>query len=81
MGMLNEIFERYWGTVTVTAGKQVDTAPSKRRALRSLGKLIEFIEAGDAEGAEAHWRTHLQAVEKTMRNWLPAAKVIDILDV
>jgi len=80
MGMLNEIFERYWGTVTVAAAQKVDTAPSKRRALRSLEKLIEYIEAGDAEGAEAHWRTHVQAVDKTMRNWLPAAKVIDILD-
>jgi hypothetical protein len=27
MGMLNEIFERYWGTVTVAAAQKVDTAP------------------------------------------------------
>jgi DNA-binding FadR family transcriptional regulator len=80
MGMLNEIFERYWGTVTATAGQQIDTTPSKRRGLRALEKLIEYIEAGDGDAAEAHWRKHMQAVEKAMRNWLPAAKVIDILD-
>jgi DNA-binding FadR family transcriptional regulator len=81
MGMLNDIFERYWAAITVTAGQQIDTAPSKRRGLRSLEKLIEYIEAGDGEGAENHWRKHTQAVEKAMRGWLPAAKVIDILDL
>jgi hypothetical protein len=32
------------------------------------------------KNAAAHWRQHMQTVEKTMRNWLPAATVIDILD-
>jgi hypothetical protein len=45
-----------------------------------MEKLIEFIEAGDGAGAEMHWRKHTLAVEKAMRNWLPAAKVIDLLD-
>jgi len=80
MGMLNNIFERYWGTVTATAGGQIDNAPDKRRGLRSLEKLIEYIEAGDGDNAEAHWRKHTTTVEKMMRNWLPTGKVIDILD-
>lgn len=79
MSMLNDIFERYWGTVTATAGQQMDNTPAKRRGLRAMEKLIEFIEAGDGAGAEAHWRKHTQAVEKAMRSWLPAAKVIDLL--
>ena len=81
MGMLNHIFELYWGTVTVTAGQELDIAPDKRRGLRSLEKLIEYIEAGDGPAAEAHWRKHTEAVEKTMRKWLPAARVVDILDL
>lgn len=80
MGMLNHIFERYWGTVTATAGQQMDNAPDKRRGLRSLEKLIEYIAAGDGNGAELHWSKHTAKVEKMMRNWLPAGKVIDILD-
>jgi DNA-binding FadR family transcriptional regulator len=80
MGMLNEIFERYWGTVTATAGKQMDNTRAKRRGLKALEKLIEFVEAGDGDGAEAHWHKHTLAIEKGMRNWLPAAKVIDLLD-
>jgi DNA-binding FadR family transcriptional regulator len=80
MGMLNRIFELSWGTLSATAGRQLDNAPDKRRALRSLEKLVEYIEAGDGPGAEAHWRKHTEAVEKTMTKWLPAAKVVDILD-
>ena len=30
-----------------------------RRAYRTREKLIDLIEAGDADGAEALWRTHL----------------------
>jgi DNA-binding FadR family transcriptional regulator len=80
MGMLNRIFELSWGTLTATAGRQLDNAPDKRRGLRSLERLVEYIEAGDGPGAEAHWRKHTEAVEKTMTKWLPAAKVVDILD-
>lgn len=80
MGMLNDIFERSWGHVTATAGAEIDNSRAKRRGLRSLEKLIDLIEAGDGDGAEAHWRKHVEFVEKAMRAWLPAGEVIDILD-
>jgi DNA-binding FadR family transcriptional regulator len=80
MGMLNHIFELAWGTLTATAGQQLDNAPDKQRGLRSLEKLVDYIEAGDGPGAEAHWHKHTETVEKTMGKWLPAAKVVDILD-
>lgn len=80
MSMLSQIFERSWGTITATAGRQLDNAPDKRRGLRSMEKLVDFIEAGDASGAETHWRKHTQAVEATMAKWLPTTKVVDILD-
>jgi DNA-binding FadR family transcriptional regulator len=80
MGMLNDIFERYWGTLTATAGQKIDNSPAKRRGLRSMEKLVELIEAGDGQGADSHWQQHTKGVEKAMRTWLPAAKVIDVLD-
>jgi GntR family transcriptional repressor for pyruvate dehydrogenase complex len=80
MGMINDIFQRYWGAMTATAGQQIDTAPAKRRALRSMEKLITYIEAGDGEGAESHWRKHTETVEKSLRDWAPAKQVIDLLD-
>jgi DNA-binding FadR family transcriptional regulator len=80
MGMLNHIFELAWGTLTATAGQQLDNAPDKQRGLRSMERLIEYIEASDGPGAEAHWRKHTETVEKTTSKWLPTAKVVDILD-
>jgi DNA-binding FadR family transcriptional regulator len=58
----------------------VDNRKAKRLGLRSLEKLIEFIERGDGPGAEAHWRKHTASVEKTMRNWLESKRVVDLLD-
>jgi DNA-binding FadR family transcriptional regulator len=80
MGTLNHIFELSWGTITATAGLQLDNLPYKEQGLRSMERLVEYIEAGDGQGAQAHWRKHTQAVEKTMSKWLPATKIVDILD-
>jgi DNA-binding FadR family transcriptional regulator len=80
MGMLNHIFERYWHTVSITEGEQPHYTANKRRGLRSMEKLVEYIAAGNADAAEAHWRRHTQDVDKAMRTWLPAAAVVDILD-
>jgi DNA-binding FadR family transcriptional regulator len=80
IGMLNHIFESAWGTFTANAGQQLDTAPERLRSLRSMERLVEYIEAGDGDGAEAHWRKHTEAVESAMSKWVPATKVVDILD-
>lgn len=80
MSMVNDIFQSYWGLMTESAGARTDNAPVKRRALRSMEKLIEYIELGDGEGAESHWRKHNEMVEKGLRDWLPANRVIDLLD-
>jgi DNA-binding FadR family transcriptional regulator len=80
MGMLNHIFECYWRTISTAAGQEPNYAPDKRRGLRAMEKLVEYIQAGDPAAAEAHWRQHTHGVDKAMRTWLPAATVIDILD-
>jgi GntR family transcriptional repressor for pyruvate dehydrogenase complex len=80
MGMLNDIFERYWGSATVSAARRIDNVPAKTRGLKSFEKLVEYIEQGDGAGAEAHWRRHTSLVERAMRNWSPAERVIDLLD-
>jgi DNA-binding FadR family transcriptional regulator len=78
--VLDDIFERSWATLTVAAGQQVDNQRAKRRGIRSSEKLIEFIEAGDGRGAEEHWRKHTAMVGASMRQWLEATHVIDILE-
>ncbi|MGE3620213.1 MAG: FadR/GntR family transcriptional regulator [Acidimicrobiia bacterium] len=44
------------------------------------GKLIDLIEAGDADGAEAHWREHLDNAARTALGQLGPATVVDLLD-
>jgi DNA-binding FadR family transcriptional regulator len=80
MGMINDIFQRYWAAMAAATGRGANSAPAKRRALRSFEKLIELIDSGDGDGAEVHWRKHTELAEKELRDWIPAGQVIDLLD-
>ncbi len=56
--------ERHQGT-EVEARYPFATTETERQNFRTLGtrsiaKLIDLIEVGDADGAEAHWRTHVR---------------------
>ncbi|MCU4185302.1 GntR family transcriptional regulator [Acidiferrimicrobium sp. IK] len=47
-------------------GPTGDDARMARRARRGRAKLIDLIAAGDAVGAEAHWRAYLTEAGKTL---------------
>lgn len=50
-----------------------------RRMLRSFARLADLVEAGDADGAEAHWHAHLDAAGKEFAARLPGSKpVVDL---
>jgi DNA-binding FadR family transcriptional regulator len=50
-----------------------------RRQVRSYDKLIALIEAGDSDGAERHWRAHLEAAAKSMSRMVPLDRqVVDL---
>ncbi len=52
------------------------SAEQKKRSkvgIKSFYRLIEYIEQGDAEGAEHHWRLHL---EKTNKIWVMNPKAL-----
>jgi DNA-binding FadR family transcriptional regulator len=76
--MLNEVVSR-----AVTAISQVeangDSVATRRRGVRSQAKLTALVEAGDADGAEAHWRTHMGVVGRVMLGQ-QAKTVVDLLD-
>jgi DNA-binding FadR family transcriptional regulator len=80
MGMINRIFELSWGTLAVSGARRLDNAPVKRRGLRSMEKLIEYVEAADGAGAEQYWRRHTEAVGRSLDKWMPATRVVDLLD-
>jgi GntR family transcriptional repressor for pyruvate dehydrogenase complex len=54
--------------------------PQFQRLLRAHRDLIDLVRVGDADGAEAHWRQHLDANLKLMPNRLATIKVRDIID-
>jgi GntR family transcriptional regulator, transcriptional repressor for pyruvate dehydrogenase complex len=74
--MLHEIVARAVTAVSQSEGNgSVDT---RRRGVRSQRRLLEMIDAGDAEGAEEHWRTHMDVVGRVMMGQ-QAKTVIDLM--
>ncbi|EAQ00622.1 hypothetical protein JNB_10624 [Janibacter sp. HTCC2649] len=53
---------------TIVQGFSADNAPAARfrRTIRSYEKMVGFVEAKDAEAAEAHWRSHMEGAGKTI---------------
>lgn len=50
-----------------------------RKVIRSYRRLVALIEAGDAAGAEAHWRTHMEvAARSLLPEQLKSATLLDI---
>jgi DNA-binding FadR family transcriptional regulator len=63
--MLNEIIMRAVGGETVT-DDVMGSLPTRRRSLRSQRRLLDLLDAGDADGAEEHWRAHMAAAGRVM---------------
>ena len=76
--MINEVVARAVTAVSQTDGGDESTA-TRRRGVRSQRRLADLIEAGDAEGAEAHWRTHMTVVGQVMLGG-KAQTVVDLMD-
>ncbi len=50
-----------------------------RKVIRSYRRLVALVESGDAAGAEAHWRTHMDvAARSLLPDELKSATVLDI---
>jgi GntR family transcriptional regulator, transcriptional repressor for pyruvate dehydrogenase complex len=76
--MLNEIVVRSVAAVS-RAGDAVGPLSTRRRGLRSQRRLLELLAAGDAAGAEQHWRAHMAVVGRVMLGQ-QAATVVELLE-
>jgi DNA-binding FadR family transcriptional regulator len=65
---------------SVSRGFGDDETPRRfRRTIRSYEKLADLVEARDAEGAETHWRTHMEVAAKSLlRDDLKNKPVVDL---
>jgi DNA-binding FadR family transcriptional regulator len=75
--MLNDVVTRAVAAVAQTPAEE--SVATRRRGVRSQQRLADLIEAGDAEAAEAHWRTHMVVVGKVLLGQ-QAKTVVDLLD-
>lgn len=57
-----------------------ETRRLSMRGIRSHQKLVDFIADGNARGAEAHWREHMERVAAVIVPPLSGTTVIDVLD-
>lgn len=78
-GMLHEISERHTTTAVLATENAVPQAQYEK-LLRSYRRLAELIEARDGDGAEAHWRRHMQNAAAALLKDYAKTKVRDIMD-
>ena len=76
VGMLHDIVETH---AESSMARNLNVAAT-RRAVRSHEKLVGLIEAGDADGAEAHWRRHVQKAAQATLDAAGAKAVVDLFD-
>ena len=76
VGMLHDIVEMH---AESSMAAELDIAATKR-AVRSHEKLVDLIEAGDVDGAEAHWHKHLRIASQAILDKAGAKAVVDLFD-
>lgn len=76
-GVLQDIVATHMAT-TVDQDTGASRRGRYRRLLRSYDKLIGFIEAGDGEAAEKHWRKHMEAVANSLLGDAGPKVVVDL---
>ncbi len=75
--MLNEVVAR--AVTAVSQSTNGDSTATRRRGVRSQERLASLVEAGEADEAEQHWRTHMSVVGRVMLGQ-QAKTVVDLLD-
>jgi DNA-binding FadR family transcriptional regulator len=76
--MLHEIVESAY-TSAVDAGSPAEGRARLLRGIDTHRKVVDLIEAGDAAGAEKHWRNYLAASGRYLYSVIPAKSVVDLL--
>lgn len=80
--MLEQIVEQHVSKYVSRAPAETHEAVMKRNrsALNSFRKLLKLLEAKDADGAEAHWREHLQNANAAWLLGYGQTTLVDVLD-
>ena len=80
-GVLREVVAMHLSTVVMRIFDRPDTQEQFRKLVRSSRKLVRLVDARAAEGAERHWRTHMEVVgRRLLRDDMGSAAVVDLFD-
>ncbi len=77
-GILEHILEAHLRHI-IGENAQDYSPKQAARDIRSQRKLVDLIEAGDVEGAEAHWKLHTLNVAKVLLKTTGAKAIVDIV--
>lgn len=80
--VLQDIVATHLHTRVMRSTQEDDNNPERfARMIRAYRKLIKLVESGDGEGAERHWRSHMEAAAQyLLKNDLRNKPVIDLFD-
>jgi DNA-binding FadR family transcriptional regulator len=76
-GMLHEITVRH--TAFVFKERRPVSKADYDKLIRSYRKLLQFLRAGDGDGAESHWRKHLDVSRELLLKGLESVSIRDVM--
>jgi DNA-binding FadR family transcriptional regulator len=77
-GVLRDVTETHMASEVARTWDLPETRETQRKTVRSYGKLVGFLEAGDAAGAEDHWRAHMRVSGKILAGAAQAKTIVDL---
>lgn len=78
-GVLADIVATHLALSVSRTFREPGTSDRFRRTIRSYRKLVRLVEAQDGEGAEQHWRSHMEVAAKSLlRDDLDNKPVVDL---
>jgi GntR family transcriptional repressor for pyruvate dehydrogenase complex len=78
-GVLREVVAMHLSTAVLHTFDRPETKAEFRRLVKSYRKLVLLVDARNAEGAEEHWRTHMEAAGRgLLRDDLGSRAVVDL---
>lgn len=79
--MFHDIMEKHNEALSLAASAHgSDDLKGFRKMIRSQEKLLRLIEAGDEDGAEEHWRRHVENIGQAAIRRAGAKSVVDLFD-
>jgi GntR family transcriptional repressor for pyruvate dehydrogenase complex len=78
VGVLREVISVHLAVAVARLFDPVHTPEGIRKSIRSFTKLVDLIAASDADGAEKHWRTHIEVAATTLLRGDGASATVDL---